>query len=623
MFLGIPYLVVEESLISREKLEVVYQKQETIQRGIQVMNKKEFYLLNHLYNTNKGREKVLKDLYLDQILKSRTILRELIKKGFIDEETGDVTDLGMIALEPYKVSNAVILAAGASTRFIPLSLEQPKGLYEVKGEKLIERQIKQLIEAGITDITVVLGYKKEMLFYLKEKYNVKFIFNTSYNIKNNIESLYLARHLLGNTYICSCDNYFIENPFNQYEYQTFYAGFDVEKKTNEMYVYTDEENRIINMKKGLNQGQIVMGHSFWQKDFSESFISLAEADREVGVYNNSFWEWLVKENLVIMPAIYIKPYPQNSIFEFDYFEELRDFDDQYVGNARSEIIRNIKLVFRCDEEDIVDFRNVNEGMTNMSFIFKINGIDYIYRHPGDGTESIINRKNEKISLEKVKQIGIDPTYIYMDVNEGWKISKFVNKFREPDYSNFDDSKKILSTLRELHNSPVKVDYGMKPWEDALDMEQLLLKKDQDCFREFEVLKSKISVLYQKTINDGVKKCFCHGDTYKTNWMIKDDGEVILIDWEYSGYSDPGIDVGYYIVDAMYDFDEAKNFIREYLGDNYSDVKEFHFLAYVAIIAYYWFVWALYRESCGAVMGEALFNWYEMANKYADYMLEDI
>ena len=65
------------------------------------------------------------------------------------------------------------------------------------------------------------------------------------------------------------------------------------------------------------------------------------------------------------------------------------------GHTHSEIIRNIKLVFRCDEEDIIDFRNVSEGMTNTSFIFKIDGIDYIYRHPGDGTESIINRRNEK------------------------------------------------------------------------------------------------------------------------------------------------------------------------------------------------------------------------------------
>ena len=99
----------------------------------------------------------------------------------------------MEALEEPAVLMMLILAAGASTRFIPLSLEQPKGLFEVKGERLIERQIKQLQDAGIKNITVVLGYKKEMFYYLEDKYGVKFIINDSFNIKNNIESLYLAR----------------------------------------------------------------------------------------------------------------------------------------------------------------------------------------------------------------------------------------------------------------------------------------------------------------------------------------------------------------------------------------------------------------------------------------------
>ena len=43
-----------------------------------------------------------------------------------------------------KVNNAIIMAAGTSSRFAPLSYEKPKSLIEVKGEVLIERQIRQL-----------------------------------------------------------------------------------------------------------------------------------------------------------------------------------------------------------------------------------------------------------------------------------------------------------------------------------------------------------------------------------------------------------------------------------------------------------------------------------------------
>lgn len=583
------------------------------------MTREEFYILSNLYDASVGRAQSNSDIALSRALQSKTVLEQLIERKLVDGKSGGLSKEGLSALEPYRVESAVILAAGSATRFIPLSLEQPKGLYEVRGERLIERQIQQLQEAGIHDITVVLGYKKDMFEYLEDKFGVRLLFNPAYNVKNNIESLLVAKEHIGSSYICVCDSYFTENPFHMYEFRPFYAGFSTGETENEMYAHIDSDGRIVRMEKAEKGGLMLLGHSFWNKAFSEKFFELAIADKTEGLYDSKFWEWLVKDNIDFLPPMFFKEYAPGTIFEFDYFEQLRQFDIGYVSHAHSDIIRNIKLVFRCDEEDVVDFRTISEGLTNTSFIFQIDGTDYIYRHPGDGTDSIINRRNEKKSLIKAKEFGIDPTYIYMDVLEGWKISKYVTEFREPDYNNFEDSKKIISVLRRLHALPVKVEYGMKPWEDALAMERLLKEKDAHCFEEYEELKEKVFGLYRKTLGDGISKCFCHGDTYKPNWMIRPDGEVILIDWEYSGCSDPGIDVGYYIVDAMYDYSDAQHFIREYLGEQLTEQKEFHYMAYTAIIAYYWFVWAMYRESCGANMGEALSNWRKMAERYVDYL----
>ena len=582
------------------------------------MTREEFCVLNSVYDASMGRAQCGADLFAAGALKSRELYASLAERGLIDKIKGVLTEKGEESLLPYKVDNAVILAAGPATRFVPLSLEQPKGLYEVRGERLIERQINQLLEAGISDITIVLGYKNDMFAYLEQKYGVRLLFNPLYNVKNNIESILTAKEHLRNTYICVCDSYFVENPFHQYEYCSFYAGFSTKKTENEMYAGIDSDGRIVEMEKWQSGGLMLLGHSFWQSDFSRKFTEIAEADSE-GRYDDLFWEWLVKYNLDVLPPFYFKEYAPGNIFEFDYFEQLKQFDAGYVSHAHSDIIRNIKLVFRCDEDDVADFRNISEGLTNTSFVFRIHGENYIYRHPGDGTESIINRKNEKHSLIIAKEFGIDPTYIYMDVLEGWKISKYISNFREPDYSSFEDSKKILAVLKKLHSSPITTDYGMKPWEDSLKMERLLKEKDPSCFAAYEDLKEKIRRIYERTVGDGIEKCFCHGDTYKPNWMIKEDGSVILIDWEYAGFSDPGIDVGYYIVDAMYDTETARRFIGEYLGDDSDPVKEFHYLAYTAIIAYYWFVWALYRESCGANMGDSLNNWRKMAERYAEVL----
>ena len=101
-----------------------------------------------------------------------------------------------------KVNNAVILAAGNSTRFAPLSYEMPKGLIEVRGEVLIERQIRQLKTAGIEDISIVTGYMHENYEYLAHKYDVRTILNPEYKQKNNISSIWAAREIFKNTYVC-------------------------------------------------------------------------------------------------------------------------------------------------------------------------------------------------------------------------------------------------------------------------------------------------------------------------------------------------------------------------------------------------------------------------------------
>ena len=56
-----------------------------------------------------------------------------------------------------KVENAIILAAGMGSRMIPLTYEKPKGLIEVRGESMVERQIRQLLAVGIKKILIVTG----------------------------------------------------------------------------------------------------------------------------------------------------------------------------------------------------------------------------------------------------------------------------------------------------------------------------------------------------------------------------------------------------------------------------------------------------------------------------------
>lgn len=543
--------------------------------------------------------------------------RQLANAGLIDEN--GITEAGLEALKPYKVDNAIIMAAGLSTRFVPISLEMPKGLLEVKGEILIERQIRQLQEAGIKNIVLVLGYKKEAFFYLEKKFGVKIIINPDFHLKNNTYTLWLARKYLGNSYICSSDDYFSENVFEEYVYGAYYASVHVNEKMNEWYMEKDSNGNIISVSKGgKGEGDIMIGHVYWNREFSRAMMGYLEDSQKTGEYDGDLWEQILIDHAKELPPMRVKTYPKGTIFEFDSLDELRTFDEEYVQHTHSRIISNIASIMGCDESDITGFKPIKKGMTNTSFIFEAKGKKYVYRHPGEGTDKIISRKHERESVEIAKSLGIDPTYIYMDEDKGWKISHYALDARIPDCHDPKDNKRVIDTIHRLHAANIHVDWEFDIFKGILDIERQVLEKTDILDPNYQKLKGKIVQIYDNVKDDGMKKCFCHCDTSIGNWMFSSD-KTILIDWEYAGEADPGCDVASYVMDAKYTVDEGKEFIREYLGNEYSPSLEYHYLAYVALMSFYWFVWGLYREACGAVMGEGLYSWYSMARDYAEYL----
>lgn len=584
------------------------------------MTKKEFTLLYTVKKYGMQSHRRLKNItglstgYISQTLNA------FINKGLIDAD--EITEKGAEALLPYKVDNAIIMAAGMGTHFVPITLETPKGLLVVRNEVLIERQIEQLQEAGIKEIVIVLGYKKEAFFYLENKFSgLKIIINPEFNIKNNTHTLYLAQKYIKNSYICSADDYFEENPFDEYVYQSYYAGVHVEKKTKEWYMIPDKKMNISKVKKTGTEGYIMLGHAYWDRKLSTAMLEILNEDHDVGNYDQVIWEQILLENIRVLPPIEIKEYPADFIFEFDSLEDLRKFDSNYINHTHTKIMRNISKVLECKESDILNFKAIKEGLTNTSFVFEVAGKKYVYRHPGAGTEEIISRKHEEKALKLAKSIGVDPTFIYMNAEEGWKISSFVEDIRTPDYSSFEDSKRILAVMRELHNRSVSVEWAFLPWEEACKIETILRTEKGDIADpEIDKLKEQVEKCYQKCEGDGITMCFCHCDTYAPNWMLTDN-QTVLIDWEYAGNADPGCDIGTYIMDSMWEIPEAEKFIAEYCGEDMTNVQLFHYLAYTAIVSYYWYIWALYREACGAIMGESLYNWHVMAKRYSKYLVE--
>ena len=106
-------------------------------------------------------------------------LQTFRREGLIDEG-GCPTEKALQLAADNRSERAVILAAGFGMRMIPMNAEIPKGMLTVHGEVLIERLIRQLHEAGVHEIWVVTGYRKEQYEYLADTFGVKLLFCRDY-----------------------------------------------------------------------------------------------------------------------------------------------------------------------------------------------------------------------------------------------------------------------------------------------------------------------------------------------------------------------------------------------------------------------------------------------------------
>lgn len=280
----------------------------------------------------------------------------------------------------YKVDNAVIMAAGTSSRFAPLSYEKPKALIEVRGEVLIERQIRQLREAGVSDIYIVTGYKSEDFQYLTEKYGVILRHNASYNTRNNHSSIYQVRDILKNSYICSADNYFTVNPFTSEAEDSYYSALYADGETKEWCMKVDEDDYITEVSVGGENSWYMLGHVFWNEEYSEGFVRILEAEYDNPETIDKLWEDIYLDHIDEL-KMKINRYGEDEIYEFDTLDELREFDNSYVSDTRSRIIENLAEQLGVDQSELYGFKCIKgDGNEAIGVRFKCRDDEFEYQY---------------------------------------------------------------------------------------------------------------------------------------------------------------------------------------------------------------------------------------------------
>ena len=548
---------------------------------------------------------------------ANAVVKDCLSSGFLRQDGRNLflTEAGQTHLDRFRVKNAIILAAGFGARCIPLTYETPKGLLEVHGQPMIERQIQQLLEKGIAEIIVVVGYKKEQFDYLIDKYGVKLVYNPEYAQKNNLSSLYRVLGHLDSSYLLSSDHWIGSNIFNTYEARSWYSCVYVDGVTDEWCVRASKSDKITSISVGGHDAWGIVGPAYFTPSFSALFRQYANDYYNRPGSSDYYWEHILMERIDTLP-IYMNKQTGN-VHEIENLEELRMFDPSYNEASNNKVLRVISKIFKAPENEILDMLPIKAGMTNHSFTFRYNDSRYIMRIPGEGTDKLIDRNNEQAVYQAIASLDICDSLVHIDPKEGYKISRFIESARVCDPLHLPDVKACMQKLRGVHELNISVGHEFDPFE-RIDYYESLWHDKASCFRDYE--DTKANVLKLKHFIGSAEKewTLSHIDSVPDNFLFVSSGgdeKILIIDWEYAGMQDPHIDIAMFAVYAMYDKEHVDSLIGCYFDEGCADLVRVKIYAYIAVCGLLWSNWCEYKSHMGVEFGEYALRQYRYAKDY--------
>lgn len=577
------------------------------------MNTYELDILKHIITNGFTNQREIANLTGYSLGKVNSSLSNLTEQGYLTADK-EATPKSTRLFDSYKPQNAIILAAGYGLRMVPLNTEVPKGLLEIHNETLIERTIKQLHEVGINKIYIVVGYQKEKYEYLIDKYGVELIVNMEYGLKNNLFSLQKAARYLGNSYIIPCDLYSHNNPYSIYEPYDWYMVSD--RITPKSTVKMNRQNRLISVSS-KESGNAMLGICYLSQGISERLKQTMEDWCRSSAHDSDFWDdaLFATQELSIIGRL-VK---HSDVTEIDTFEQLRALDS-HSDQLKTEAMQIIADTFHTTIGQITNIETLKKGMTNRSFLFSYDNERYIMRIPGEGTDMLINRQEEADVYHVINGLGICDDVLYMNPQNGYKITRFLEGARVCDGISEDDLRICIQKLKKFHQLQLTVPHTFDIFHQ-INYYESLWKVPSSVYRDYITTKEHVFDL-KKFIDAQPKEWgLTHIDAVPDNFLlIKNDAETIvrLIDWEYAGMQDPHVDIAMFCIYSLYDKNQVDHLIDLYFDNECPDIVRIKIYAYISACGLLWSNWCEYKSQLGIELGEYALRQYRYAKEYYRY-----
>lgn len=144
-----------------------------------------YYLVQSIRNGNKTSHRTIKRLTAEEANDPEFVDRFLKENPWLNSDL-----------------QALIVAAGKSTRLYPLTKDMPKALIEIGGKTLISRNIDALLKNNIRDIIIVTGFGEDKLSEHIGKHG-RCIYNPLSEVSGILASTWLGLKEIQNDFVFS------------------------------------------------------------------------------------------------------------------------------------------------------------------------------------------------------------------------------------------------------------------------------------------------------------------------------------------------------------------------------------------------------------------------------------
>lgn len=272
------------------------------------------------------------------------------------------------------------------------------------------------------------------------------------------------------------------------------------------------------------------------------------------------------------------------------------------------IVAKAKEILQAENVEIV--HRLLGGMSNYTYVIKADDKLYTFRILGEFAEKFVNRELEKENIKLFEQLNVTNKTIYLDVETGIKIAEYIegtslNQLTEDEYP----FEKVVQKLKIVHNSNLKAQNDYNPFNRLQTYEQYLIDVNFVHPEKYNQLKKEF--FKYKPYLDSIPKVLCHGDSQPSNFVLTQDGDVVIVDFEFTGNNDLIYDIACF---GNINFSSAKKLLQYYFSDNLDDDKEIRLYLWRIFQCFQWYNVAEFKDMYG--LSEKLkIDFKAVANKY--------